>query len=115
MKKLEIKEEKFVESLVFMLMGLDKEECNVQTLFLVELLKECDPRGFLVVEEKRELVMGRTGIKKGYFDKMVFRLMYGGHVRLEYGIIYFAPKYMAVVGCEGNFLISCKKKEENAK
>lgn len=106
-------DEKFTESLVKMLMGLDKLEVHFQVLFLVELIKEMDDRGFLVIPDKRELLMGRMGIKGDYFDKTLSRLMVGGHVRREGPILYFAPKYMAVKTCDGNLVISAKKSEKS--
>ena len=108
MKKVELNKDKYMEGLVMMFYRLGKGEMEVKEVMMVELLKRAD-RGYVVVEEVRDDMMVLMGMKRGYFEKTLLRMCYDGVVRREGGVLYFAPKYLAIVRSEGNFMISEKK------
>ena len=107
MKKIEIKKEKFLQSLVFMFMGLDMLELNQRTLFLLEVIKN-SPKGYAVINEIKPNIMKAMLMSSFAFDKNLQRLEYSGHIRKESGILYLSPKYLAILQCDGAILI-CEK------
>jgi len=109
MKRLEISEEKYLSSLVMMLVGMEKLEVRSQLLFLVEMIRESEG-GYYVQEEKRGIICERLGITRKNYELMQDRLSVSGDVRRDNGILWLAPKWRAVKECDGEFLISMKKK-----
>lgn len=107
MKKLEVKDGVYMETLVQMLWGVGKYKIQPRVLFLIELIRESEG-GFFVTEEKRGLIMDRLRITRGNYDLMLDRLSVSGDVRRDNGILYLNPKWRAVKECDGNFLISKK-------
>lgn len=107
MKKIEISKDKFVQSLVFMFMGLDMLELNKRTLFLVEVIKNC-PKGYAVINDIKPIIMKSMLMSAFSFDKHLQRLEYSKHIRKDNGVVYLAPKYIAILQCEGALLI-CEK------
>lgn len=108
MKKYEVNEGKFLQTVVGMIYSLDNLEVSSRIAFLVELIRESD-QGYVLLSEKKELLMQRLRLSPDNFEKLIQRLGIGGHVRKEGGIIYLHPKWRAVKECEGMFLISEKK------
>jgi hypothetical protein len=108
MKRLELREDKYLSGLVMMLWGLEKLEVQSRVLFLIEMIRESEG-GYYVQEEKRGLIMERLRISRNNYELMQDRLVVSGDVRRENGILYLAPKWRAVKECEGEFLVSCKK------
>lgn len=114
MKRLEIKEEKYMESLVMMIYGLEKLEVRSRVLYLIELIKESE-NGYLVNNDKRPIIMKRLGLSYNNYEMLLNRLVLSGDVRRDNGIVWLAPKWRAVKECGGEFLISSKKKLEDIK
>lgn len=108
MKKIELDPDKFLKQTVTMLLALDKLEVNTMTLFLVELVKESEC-GFVVIQEKRRLIMDRLRISRANFDKMVLRLGYENHLLKDGGVIRLHPKYRALRECDGCLVIMEKE------
>lgn len=111
MKKIELDPDKFLKQTVTMLLALDKLEVNTMTLFLVELVRESEG-GFVVIQEKRQLIMDRMRISEANFNKMVLRLGYEDHLLKDGGVIRLHPKYRAVKECEGCLVIMEKEKKK---
>jgi len=110
MKKIEFKDDaEYLGGVVRMLVGLDKLEVDIQTLFLIEVVRE-SAGGYMVNDMAgRKVIMDRMRISEVYFNKMVGVLSLKGYLRRDNGIIYVHPKFRAVKESEGNFLVSVKK------
>ena len=108
MVKIEINEDRYVEGLVLMVQAYEKRKLHPRTTLLVELLKRGD-RGYVVIDEVKEELCMKMMISSDNFDMLVLRMGYDGSIRREAGILYFAPKYLAIIRSEGNFLVSERK------
>lgn len=108
MKKLEVVSEKYLSTMVKMLVGLDKLDKEFEVLFLIEIVRESS--GGYVVNDLgfRKMMHARLRIGSSYYDKVVSRLVLKGYLKRDGGLLYVHPKFMAVKESEGIFVISSK-------
>lgn len=108
MKRIEIKENEYLSSLVMMVVGMERLKVSTPVRLLVALMERSNGQ-YVVLKDVREDLQMKMVIRDNNWRQIMRRLEMEGHLSVERGVCYFAIKYCMLMASEGNVLVSIKK------